>query len=540
MDCTAQRIPYRQTSYFANIVLDYLDQVEKLKPFFANPPSLQGIKKAIEARKQYNTDRALLVDELKKQYAKSATSDSVSKNIESLLSVDTFTICTAHQPNILTGPLFFIYKILHVIKLAEHLSKSLQGFKFVPVFYMGSEDADLDELGHINLNSEKLVWSTKQTGAVGRMKIDAAFVKLLSVVEGQLDVLPFGKEILRLVKDSYKEGVDIQSATFQFVNALLGEFGLIIFLPDNAAFKKKMIPIFKDDLLNQTPSGIVEKTSQKLGETYKIQANPREINLFYLKDNIRERIIYINSKFKITNQATNGEGNSKLSFSQEEMMEELQNHPDRFSPNVILRGLYQETILPNLVFVGGGGELSYWLQLKDLFSHYNTPFPVLLLRNSFLVVEKKLQEKISKLGFTIEDFFLPEQDLVNMVIARESKNETKLNGTLSETEQLYEQIKKQAAAVDFTLTDHVEALRAMTIRRLHELEKKMLRAEKRKFGDHQRQIHAIKEKLFPAGSLQERYDNVLAYYARWGKNFISKVYEHSLKLEQEFVILTET
>jgi len=536
MDCTAQRIPYRETRCFTKIVLDYIDQAEQLKPFFAHPPTLLGIKKAIETRQQYATDRELLARELKKLYANLPEDHIVSKNIESLLSKVTFTICTAHQPNIFTGPLFFIYKILHVIKLSEYLNTSFPKQHFVPVYYMGSEDADLDELGHIYLNGEKLTWQTTQTGAVGRMKIDTEFLKLIPVIEGQISVLPFGREVLKLVKECYKENVEIQTATFRFVNALLGKYGLIVFIPDNAALKKKMVPVFKDDILNQVPSIIVEKTSEKLSRLYKIQANPREINLFYLKDNIRERIINENSTFKIHPAS----GGIKYFFSRDELLEELQKFPDHFSPNVILRGLYQETILPNIMFVGGGGELAYWLQLKDLFNHYKVPFPVLLLRNSFLVVEKKWQEKIAKLQLTLEEMFLPEQELMNRIILRESKNATKLNGTFTETEQLYEQIKKQAAAIDLTLGQHVEALRTSTIRRLHELEKKMLRAEKRKFAAEQNQIQLIKNKLFPFKSLQERYDNMLYYYSKWGEDFISKLYQHSLNLDQEFTVLRET
>jgi len=206
---------------------------------------------------------------------------------------------------------------------------------------------------------------------------------------------------------------------------------------------------------------------------------------------------------------------------------------------VILRGLYQETILPNLAFIGGGGETAYWLQLKDLFNHYNVPFPTLVLRNSFMIVEKNWQERISKLGFTIEDFFLSQEELLNRVVMNESKNEVKLNGSLSELEQMYERFKKQASAVDSTLAKHVEALKLKTVHRLQELEKKMLRAEKRKFADQQRQINTIKEHLYPCNGLQERHDNMSYYYAKWGREFIHKLYQYSMSLEQEFVILRE-
>jgi bacillithiol biosynthesis cysteine-adding enzyme BshC len=532
MNFTAERIPYRQTGCFNKIVVDYVDQSSSLKDFFAYSSTLTGIKKAIEERKQFPYNRGILVQELKKQYADVAASDAVNKNIEALSSANTFTVTTAHQNNIFSGPLYFIYKTLHAIRLAEHCKTSFPEYNFVPVFYIGSEDADLDELNHIHLGGEKIIWDTKQKGAVGRMKIDKELIKLIGLMEGQLSVLPAGGEMIKLIRDCYKEGDSIQNATFKFLHSLFAEYGLIVLLPDNAALKGQMIKIFEDDLLNQAASGIVEKTAGNLSDAgYKVQANPREINLFYLKDDIRERIEKVNSEWRVVSGG--------VKFSKDEILKELIGHPERFSPNVILRGLYQETILPNIAFIGGGGELAYWLQLKDLFTHYKVPYPVLVLRNSFLILEKKWQEKISKLGFTIEDFFLPEQELVNKLVARDSKNSIKLNGSFSDAESFYELIKKQAASIDTSLEKHVDALKAQSVHRLRELEKKMLRAEKRKFADQQRQIHAIKEHFFTGGGLQERYENISYYYAKWGSGFIKKLYEYSLALENEFVVLSE-
>jgi len=532
MDCTATRLPYRQTNSFSKTVLDYLDHSDALQSFYTYPATLQGFQKAIEARKSFSVNRELLVQELTKQYEGVDTSDKVRSNLALLQSNDTFTITTAHQNNIFTGPLYFIYKIIHAIKLADHLKASLPGNNFVPVFYIGSEDADLEELNHIHLGGERLTWNTKQTGAVGRMKVDKELVKLIGQMEGQLAVLPFGKEIISRLKEYYKEGTTIGDATFRFVNSLFAEYGLVVLLPDNAGFKRQMIPLFEDDLLHQTASGIVEKTASKLAEAgYKVQANPREINLMYLKDDLRQRIEKVNGHFTIHH--------SPFTFDEKEMLDELQQNPERFSPNVILRGLYQETILPNIAFIGGGGETAYWLEYKDLFDHYKIPFPVLVLRNSFLVVEKKWQALIAKLGFTTEDFFLPGEELVNRLVAKQSDKKLKLNGTLSETGHLYELIKKQAGLIDTTLEKHVEALKTQTLHRLQELEKKMLRAEKRKFSDQQRQIHTIKEHLFPGNGLQERKDNLAYYYAKWGREFIRQLYQQSLSLEQEFVILLE-
>jgi bacillithiol biosynthesis cysteine-adding enzyme BshC len=530
MDYIATRIPYRQTNAFSNIILDYLDHSPKLKPFYAQEASLKGIKNAIDQRKKFPTNRIALVDALKNQYQKVSPNEKTCLQIESLQNENTFAITTAHQNNIFTGPLYFIYKIIHAIRLSDFLNESFPNNHFVPVFYMGSEDADLDELNHVWLGGEKLVWDTKQKGAVGRMKIDKNLVKLVTSIEGQLSVLPHGNEIVRLVKECYREGQTIQDATFQFLDSLFAQFGLLVLLPDNAGLKAQMIPIFKDDLLHQSASEIVETAAEKLsGCGYKVQANPREINLFYLEDGIRERITNTGDKYTVLKTGK--------TFSKEEILHLLEQNPELFSPNVILRGLYQETILPNLVFIGGGGETAYWLQLKDLFDKYQVPFPILVLRNSFLLIEEKWREKWGKLGFTTDDLFLGEQELLNKLVERNTENKLRLNGTLTETTQLYEAIKKQATAVDITLEKHVESLKLRSIHRLQELEKKMLRAEKRKYADQQRQIHTIKEALFPNNGLQERVENFMGYYAKWGDDFFKEIYKHSLALEQEFVVI---
>lgn len=531
MDCTATRISYRQTGFFSPIVLDYLDNASSLRPFYAHRPDVDGMKQAIEARQQFDTNRSVLVQALKEQYAQVNHTAEVAAHIEALQKDTTFTITTAHQPNIFTGPLYFIYKILHVIRVADSNKTLFPEYDFVPVYYMGSEDADLDELGHFYIQGEKKVWATRQTGAVGRMKVDKQLVQLIEDIAGQVSVLPAGEDLLTLIRDCYQEGVLIQDATFRLVNALFGEYGLIVLIPDNPLLKQQAAAIFNDDLLNQPAAGLVEKTAKAIHDAgYKVQAHPREINLFYLTDGIRNRIEATGDGYQVVD--------TDIHFSKDRLLEELEQHPERFSPNVILRGLFQETILPNIAFAGGGGELAYWLQLKDLFAHYKVPYPVLLVRNSFLLLDKKWENKKDKLGFSLEEIFLPEAVLLNKIVERDSKQHLQLNGLLEQASALYDKAEQQAAAIDATLHGHVEALKTKALHRLQELEKKMLRAEKRKFGDQQRQIQALKQALFPHNNLQERIDNFIPYYGQWGKTFIQTLYQYSLGLEQEMVVLS--
>ncbi|MEP7318025.1 MAG: bacillithiol biosynthesis cysteine-adding enzyme BshC [Panacibacter sp.] len=530
MEANCTLVSYAQTGYFSKLVIDYLQQNEKLQSFYKHPVSLEGIKAAIHARQQFPQQREVLAQELKKQYEGLPHTSKLDSNIEQLLQPGTFTITTAHQPNIFTGPLYFIYKILHTIKLSDTLKQQLPDYNFVPVYYMGSEDADLDELGSITIDEIKYTWQTKQTGAVGRMKVDKAFISLMGSMHGQLGVLPFGAEIMELFTTVYTTGKTIQQATLELINHLFGEYGLVVVIPDNAALKKLFHSVVEKELTEQFSHKAVQPTLYALDQLYKVQAGGRELNLFYLIDDKRQRIEIKDSVFKVDGL--------EISFTQEEILVELKEHPERFSANVILRGVFQETILPDIAFIGGGGELAYWLELKNVFEAVNVPYPMLVLRNSFLLAEDKWKQKTEAIGLHLQNLFLSEHELMNKVVAQQSNNHFSLNGELKKVEDLYDQMSLTAANVDTTLQNHVAALKVKAIKRLQELEKKMLRAEKRKFETERNQLHKIKTALFPNNGLQERVENLSGIYGRYGKEIINIFFLHSLSLEQQFAIVT--
>ena len=531
MPFTSECIAYDQTGYFSKIVTDYLSQNNLLKNFYQHTTDLQGIKEAIAARKKTKNNRQLLTDHLLHQYQDVEHAEKVKENILALLDENTFTICTAHQPNIFTGHLYFMYKIIHVIKLANSLKRDLPKYKFVPVFYVGSEDADLEELGEVFINGEKYTWDTKQTGAVGRMLVDDELLKMLTKIKGQLEVEPFGKEIIQLVQECYVKGRTIQDACFYLVNKLFADYGLLVLLPDNGILKKEMLSVFEDDIFNNTPSAIVKQTTDKLTQHYKVQAHPREINLFYLKDDIRKRIVYLNEKYVIQD--------SPIQFTKEELKNELLTYPERFSPNVILRSLFQETILPNLVFVGGGGELAYWLELKDMFQHYKVPYPVLILRNSFLFINQKVASLIEKLSLTYPDIFKTADDILKCIVKENSPHQLNIKKEKDQLIEVYRQLKISIKDIDTTLIKHVEALQAKAVKSLDKLEIKLLRAEKRHFESQRRQIQKITTDLFPNKNLQERVENFMPFYAKYGEAFIKGIYDNSLIFDQEFCVLRQ-
>ncbi|HEX5154549.1 MAG TPA: bacillithiol biosynthesis cysteine-adding enzyme BshC [Parafilimonas sp.] len=538
METHCTYIPYKQTGYFSKLVIDYLDNQPQLQPFYNLYPDIKNIEKAISRRKNFE-HRQVLVEQLQKQYAGLNISEKTAGNIKLLLSDNTFTVTTAHQPNIFTGPLYVIYKIFHVIKIAEELNAAIKENHFVPVYFMGSEDADLDELNNITINERKYVWQTKQSGAVGRMKVDKALLQLMNEMEGQLSVLPYGKDLIDIFRSAYTEKITIQQATLHVLNSLFGEYGLVIIIPDNPSFKKLFLPVLEKEIKEQFSYKAVTDTINKLEAHYKVQASGREINLFYLSDDKRERIEVeslpagnAGLKFKVESLG--------LEWSLEEILKELNEHPERFSPNVILRGALQETILPNIIFVGGGGELAYWIELKAVFQQAGVSYPMLVLRNSFLLIDEKQEKQIKKLGLPTEDLFLPEHELMKKIVDINTNNSYSLNGKIESFEGLYNKLLQQANEIDASLNDHVLSLKTKALKKITELEKKMLRAEKRRFVEQQQHIKKLKASLFPGESLQERIENFSGFFATGNKDFMNEILQHSRAFNQQFGLLARS
>ena len=529
MDCTLTGLEYSSTGYFSPIVLDYLQQSTSLQPFIEHAPTEKGLIEAIEKRKNFATKRSALVEGLQLQYTSVKEHPNVTGNISRLGLTNSFTVVTAHQPAIFTGTLYFIYKILHAIKLCESLSIQYPSYNFIPVYFMGSEDADLDELGKIFLSGDELRWNTQQQGAVGRMQVKD-MDPIMNRISGELGVLPHGKELVELLQNCYRKGSTIQQATFELLHTLFAEYGLVVFIPDNKVFKEAMLDIFRKDLFEHLPFQLVNESITALQKDYKIQVNPREINLFYLEEGARERIEQVDDNmFRLVG--------AERSFTRKEMEDELMQHPEKFSPNVILRGVMQEIMLPNIAFIGGGGELAYWMEYLGMFQAFGVPYPVLILRNSFLLIEEKWKLKIDKLGLSYKDIFASTDDILKQIATNRTTHQVTLQKEISELHGFYENLGKVAGEVDASLVDHIKALESRTIKPLVELEKKMVRAEKRKYEAELRQVEAIKKALFPKNSLQERVENFMPYYAKYGKRLFECLYQNSASLEQEFRIV---
>ena len=553
MKFKATPISYRATGLFSSLVNDYLEAKGTAQSFVEYNATLDGYKKAIEQRASFPTNRKVLVEVLQNQYTQLAkeVNDAnvlinasnnapnnkeafklVNDNLNLLLKENTFTVTTAHQPNIFTGPLYFIYKIIHAIQLAAELKKQFPKNNFVPVYYMGSEDADLQEVGAYNLAREAYQWNTKQKGAIGRMKVDDELIQLLQNLEGYWSVKPLGKEALEVLKQAYQKGKTISEATLTLVHGYFGRYGLVVIQPDDAKLKSLFVDVMEKELRTGFSQKAIGPTKEKLASNYHVQSDGRDLNLFYLKENSRSRIEKQGDSYIVVD--------TDIRFTEEEIVKELHANPERFSPNVILRGVYQETILPGLAFIGGGGELAYWMELKNVFNEVKVHYPILQLRNSFMFMNEKQTAHWNSLGFTLEHLFKPVLELELGYIKNQTKENLALTNHIASLNDLYTSIQQDVIKIDTSLGDHAKNLSIQAQKKLALLEKKMIRAEKRKQQTSIDRIQAIKGSLFPKNSLQERVENFSEWVGAYGWDWVEAVLENSTTLKPSFTIITIT
>ena len=555
MKFKASSISYRSSGLFTALINDYIEAKGTAQSFVNYTQNIEGYKKAIEQRASFPSNRKVLVEVLQNQYTQLAkeVNDSnapnnkglnnnafnnkeafklVNDNVNLLLKENTFTVTTAHQPNIFTGPLYFIYKIVHAIQLAAELKKQFPQHNFVPVYYMGSEDADLQEVGSYNLAGEAYLWNTKQQGAIGRMKVDDELIKLLQNLEGYWLVKPAGKDALEVLKQAYQKGKTIAEATLHLVHTYFGQYGLIVIQPDDAQLKTLFIDVMEKELRTGFSQKAIGATKEKLASTYHVQSDGRDLNLFYLKENTRARIEKQGASYIVVD--------TNIVFTEEEIVKELHAHPNRFSPNVILRGVYQETILPGIAFIGGGGELAYWMELKNVFNEVKVHYPILQLRNSFMFMNEKQTIQWNSLGFSLEDIFKPLLELELDYVKNQTKENLALTNHIVSLNNLYASIQQDVIKIDSSLWCHAKNLSVQAEKKLILLEKKMIRAEKRKQKTSIDRIQTIKASLFPKNSLQERVENFSEWVGDYGWDWVEAVLQNSTTLNPSFTIITVT
>ena len=528
VDC----IPFRETNYFSDLICDYIDKKESLKSFYGNFPSLENFGNQIDQKKHSFTlsNRTILAEELKGQYGDLHISETVAQNIDSLKDENTFTVTTGHQLNLFTGPLYFLYKIISTINLCKKLKEQYPGNNFVPIYWMATEDHDFDEIHFFNLYGKRIQWNRDARGPVGRLSTDG-LDKVFDIFSAEIGVGKNADELKDLFQNSYLSGKNLAQATRFLANELFGNHGLVIVDGDSRNLKKLFIPYMEKELKNEVTHKAVLPATDKLNDLdYNVQVNPREINLFYIKNDLRERIIKNEGKYYVND--------TDIAWSETEITELLEAEPESFSPNVMMRPLYQEVILPNLCYIGGGGELAYWFELQNLFKEVEIPFPILLLRNSVLLKSKKQQDKIEKLDISTKDLFLKKHELINKKVRKISNIDIDFTPQREYLMKQFQDLYELAELTDASFINAVKAQEVKQLKGLDMLEKRLLKAQRIKLSDHVARLTKLQNELFPNGSLQERNKNFSEFYKEYGKELINILIAELDALKHEFYIIT--
>ncbi len=521
-------ISYQKSGYFTPLMNDYLDRKPELQSLYNRFPTLENFEaQLLEKNKNFDDSlRTNLVAVLKEQYQLLKVSPLTDQNINALSDSKTFTITTGHQLNLFTGPLYFLYKIISTINLTKQLKAAYPEYHFVPVYWMATEDHDFEEINYFNFKGKKFRWNKESSGPVGRLSTEG-LQEVFEYFSLELGTSNNATYLKNLFSESYLKHENLTDATRHLANVLFGETGLVILDADDSRLKKAFAPFVKEELLYQSSYKYVQKTAESL-KKYTLQVNPREINLFYLEDNLRERIIFEDGVYKINH--------TDRQFSESEILTELEKHPEKFSPNVVMRPLYQEVILPNLCYIGGGGEIAYWLELKAYFDAVNITFPILLVRNSVVLATEKQAKKADKLNLSWSDLFMNATDLINKQVKLLSEIPIDFSAQKTFLQKQFDDLHAIANTTDKSFSGAVKAQEAKQLKGLDHLEKRLLKAQKRKHAEILERITDLQLELFPRQSLQERQINFSEFYLENGQELIKILIKRLKPLEQNFEI----
>jgi bacillithiol biosynthesis cysteine-adding enzyme BshC len=451
--------------------------------------------------------RALLTQVLEEKYKGLSVSEKLENNLALLQDPNTFTITTGHQLCLMTGPLYFIYKILHVIKLSTDLNAKFPEQHFVPVYWMASEDHDFEEIRSFLLFGQKWIWESAQKGAVGRFDTkDLQF--LLRALAEKFQNQP-DSEIHSLIAKFKAQNYG--SGFFEFVHELFSVYGLVIIDADNTQLKESAWPIWQKDLYTADMHEALVKNTQELREKgLPTPIESKETNLFVLSEQRRERI----------------EKTGPLQFEKE--------HSFQLSPNVVLRPIYQEWILPNLAYIGGPSEIAYWQQLPLAFQTIALPFPLTLQRAGGILLQQKDLELIQKLGFEKQDF-LADKAILKERYLKQAGDQEPNYAQLDEFWSGYKASFLKIAAEELPQERRmIEAELTRIQKQTEALEEKFEKMRKAKFDKALKQIEQLSEKLQPKGQLQERTTNILNYCPDGAlSSKIARIYEQLDPYSQE-------
>jgi bacillithiol synthase len=517
---------FEELKLSSQLVRDFIQEDEKIMPLVNNFFDLDNIKSQIQQKSFDLPKRTILVNSLREQNKGIDCSNSTQKNIESLLDENTFTITTGHQLNLLGGPLYFIYKIAQCIEITEGLNQEYSNHHFVPVFWMATEDHDFDEINHIHLFGQKIEWNKENQENVIAGRINTASITaFLEQIEGKFQD-PSALEVIQKFTAIYKTTNNLAEASRKLVNSLFGEMGIVVLDGDDATLKACFKDIMSKEMREDVAYKSVMKTNDYLEKNnYHQQVFVRHSNLFYINENgVRQRIKKENGEIFIADE--------KRELAS--VLQEIMDYPERFSPNALYRPLYQESILPNLAYIGGGGEVAYWLQIKGVFEAHGLTYPMIRVRDSILLYDQRQAEMLDRLELDLMDLKLG----IDQIVADIAKNNSDEDIDLKEAEghlvEAKSAVMEKVQSLNPGLGGMVEAEFVKMHKTIEKIESKLMKAEKSKHEQVQKKLTRVRDQFFPNNGFQERHDNFLPYYLK-DEQFVSKILSNLKSANQPLI-----
>lgn len=512
---------------FSRLFVDYINNYSRVSDFFSGDFRNESHwKERIQGRAQQAKNRSLFVQTLLNQNRDFHCGVKTLANIDLLLNENTFAVVTGQQVGLFSGPLYSLYKTLTAIKLAEKLSDQFPDYNFVPVFWLESEDHDIEEVSSISLlnASNELVQfkyqddkieQGKNIGAVDDIEFSESLTLLFHELHASMVQTEFSPHVFKLFETAYQKGMTFSRAFVHLFNVLLEDSGLIFFNPHNLETKKMLAPLFEQELINISQTcQLVIAQSELIEQQYHAQVKPRSINLFLFYQGGRYAIEPHPSGFSL-------KGTRKI-FTSDELMSLLHNEPHLFSPNVVLRPLCQDYLFPTIAYVAGPSEISYFAQFKPLYAHFGIPEPIIYPRASATIIEDRIQKVIDKYNLKPEDFFSDIDFLKKRVSNSISdfKADELFSNTYGTVSESLTSLKDGLESIDPTLLPAMENTLSKMQHALNGLKEKTIAAQNRKYEISLRQLDKVSLSIFPHTSMQEREMNIFYYLNKYGLEFI--------------------
>ena len=515
-----------------NLFLDYLYEFDNIKDFFKydfrNREQYKKIFKSIT--ESDNTVRVRLKSILSSQYADLSPSNKTQKNIDLLAKDNTLTIVTGQQLGMLGGPLYTFYKIITIIKLSNHLNSRYDKYNFVPVFWLEGDDHDFNEVRSISVfNNDNLL---KKIGykeevepddakkSIGLTKFDESINEFFGQLDENLRDTEFKQPLLDKLKIIYEPGKTFKTSFRQLIHSFFDDLGLVLLDPQDKQIKDLLKPIFRKEINDfREHTQQLVKISAKLEETYHAQVKVHPVNLFFSTDEGRYSIEPVDNEFRLKRK--------RKSFTKEELLELIENEPERFSPNVLLRPICQDYILPTAFYVGGPSEVSYFAQVLPLYDLFKIPMPIIYPRSSATLLEANIKKTLDKYDKSIIEIFLGVDELKRKVIDSLTENNVDdiFNETQNEIDIAFDRLREKLFELDKTIADTSKKYRGKISNALIELKGKADQAQNRKFEVTLRQLDRACTIIFPSENLQEREINFIYFVNKYGDGFLKKIFD---------------